>query len=338
MLNYSKAVENKISNGMQPSNPFLNKKFIPGIVAGVAILFLSTIYLLTLAPPRDFPTGQIITVAEGSGLVELANNLKHDNAIRSTFWFRIAAIVLRGERGMRAGDYYLPEPQNALTLAWRVVKGEHELERVKITIPEGFNVKKISNLFTEEKFAFFDNDEFVRLAPEGYLFPDTYFIQVNATASSTIKLLKDNFIRKIFDVMPEVEKSGRTLEEIITMASILEGEANTKEDREIISGILWQRIKIGMPLQVDASFSYVNGKTTEELTLDDLAINSPYNTYINQGLPPTPISNPGLESIYAALHPTTTPFLYFLTGDDGKMYYAKTHDEHVKNKEKYLKN
>lgn len=322
---------------MKYDNPFLNKKFIPVIVAGVAILFLSTIYLTTVAPPRNFPTNEIITVKEGSGLIELAKKLEKDGVIRSTFWFRVAAIALKGERVMRAGDYYLPEPENALTLAWRIVRGEHELETVKITIPEGFDVKKISSLFSEKKFIFFDNIEFEQMAPEGYMFPDTYFIQVNATATSTIKFMRDNFIRKTFPIMPDVEKSGRSLEEIITMASILEGEANTPEDREIVSGILWKRLKIGMPLQVDASFSYVNGKTTEELTLEDLAIKSPYNTYINQGLPPTPISNPGLESIYAAIHPTTTPYLYFLTGDDGKMYYAKTHDEHVKNKAKYLR-
>ena len=238
---------------------------------------------------------------------------------------------------MRAGEYYLPKAQNVFRLAWRVSRGDHQLETVKITIPEGFSKKKISLLF-DERFEFFDNESFLEMAPEGYLFPDTYFVQVNATASSTAKLLRNNFIRKIFEVMPEVEKSGKDLEDIITMASILEGEANTKEDREIVSGILWKRLAAGIPLQVDASFVYVNGKTTGDLTLDDLKIDSPYNTYIYRGLPPGPISNPGLESIYAALYPTTTPYLYFLTGKDGKMYYAKTFDEHKANIEKYLPN
>jgi len=105
---------------------------------------------------------------------------------------------------------------------------------------------------------------------------------------------------------------GHTLEEIIIMASLIEGEAHTQEDREIISGILWKRLKLGLPLQVDASFAYVNGKTTKELTTDDLKIDSPFNTYLYKGLPPTPISNPGLESIKAAIHPLATPYLYFL--------------------------
>lgn len=138
--------------------------------------------------------------------------------------------------------------------------------------------------------------------------------------------------------MPEVEKSGRSLEDIIVMASILEGEAKTREDMEIVSGILWKRIEIGMPLQVDTSFVYILGKATEDLTLSDLEVKSPYNTYLYKGLPPGPISNPGLDSIRAAVNPTTTPYLYFLTGNDGKMYYARTFDEHVKNKQKYLNN
>lgn len=222
-------------------------------------------------------------------------------------------------------------------MARRIVRGDHDINSIRITIPEGFTVRKISNLF-DERFLFFDNSTFESDAPEGYLFPDTYFIPVTATASSTLRLLRHNFIRKIFPVMPEVEKSGRSLEDIIVMASILEGEAKTREDMEIVSGILWKRIEIGMPLQVDTSFVYILGKATEDLTLSDLEVKSPYNTYLYKGLPPGPISNPGLDSIRAAVNPTTTPYLYFLTGNDGKMYYARTFDEHVKNKQKYLNN
>ena len=150
---------------------------------------------------------------------------------------------------------------------------------------------------------------------EGYLFPDTYFVPVTASASSTVKIMRDNFIRKIFPVMPEVEDSGKELEDIIIVASLIEGEANNQKDREIVSGILWKRLKIGMPLQVDVE----------------------KKTYEFQGLPKSPINNPGLDSIRAALHPTSTPYLYYLTGDDGNMYYSKTFDEHVAKKQKYIK-
>jgi UPF0755 protein len=304
-------------------------------------LFLLGIVLLVAAarvitPPAHFPSGSIVTVEEGSGLYELAERLKEEKVIRSPFWFRAASIFLGGERDMKAGQYYMERPESPFYIAWRVLHGLYDIEEEKITVPEGFTVKKISALF-DERFPFFDNAVFEKTAPEGFLFPDTYFMPVTATATSTIKTMRDNFIRKIFAVMPEVEKSGRKLEDIVIMASIIENEANTKESREIVSGILWKRLKAGMALQVDASFAYVNGKTTAELTAEDLKIDSPFNTYLYPGLPPHPISNPGLESIEAALNPTTTPYLYFLTGDDGNMYYSRNFDEHVAKKQKYIR-
>jgi len=120
------------------------------------------------------------------------------------------------------------------------------------------------------------------------------------------------------------------------MASIIEAEARTTESRRIISGILWKRISLGMPLQVDSTFVYINGKNTYELTSDDLKIDSPYNTYVYKGLPPTPIGNPGLDAILAALYPKTSKYLYFLSSKSGDMYYATTFEQHKRNKELYL--
>jgi UPF0755 protein len=304
------------------------------------LLFLGLFFVISswlVLPPLSFPVDSIITVTEGDGLYKLADSLKKDKVIRSPFWFRMVAVVLGGERDMKAGQYYLSHPQNVFMIAWRVFHGDHNIETIKLTIPEGFTIEQISTLF-DERFVFFDHEDFLKLAPEGYLFPDTYFVPLTATASSTIKLLNENFLRKIFKLASLIESSGKTLEEIITMASILEREAKTKKDREIISDILWKRLELDIALQVDASFIYVNGKTTKELTQSDLKIDSPYNTYLYRGLPPTPISNPGLESIEAALHPTTTPYLYFLTADDGAMHYSRTFDEHVSKKLKYIKN
>lgn len=276
------------------------------------ILFVLAVWAIT--PPASFPAGSIITIPAGSGLYALSQKLEKENVIRSPFWFRAVAIMLGGERDMKAGEYYLSRPQNPFVIAWRIFRGKHQIETVKVTIPEGFTVKAISAIF-DDKFSFFDNALFERMAPEGYLFPDTYFVPITATASSTTKLLRDNFIVKIFPVMPEVELSKRSLEEIVTMASLIEAEAKTKEDRVMVSDILWKRLKIGMPLQVDSEMG----------------------TYEWNGLPEKPINSPGLESINAALHPTTTPYLYFLTGNDGNMYYSKTFDEHVAKKQKYLR-
>lgn len=304
------------------------------LVTAVLALFFFLIFIFT--PPWSFPSKSIITVSEGTGLSTLSMNLEEANVIRSPFWFRIFAIILGGERNMKAGQYYLSRPLNTFTIAWRIFHGHYNVETVKITIPEGFTVKKISGLF-DERFTSFDRQAFEFSAPEGYLFPDTYFVQVTATATSTIKMLRDNFDTKLEALSPEIKKSKRTPEEIIKMASILEGEAKGEENMRIVSGILWKRLDNDIALQVDTSFLYINGKITKELTLDDLKIKSPYNTYLYRGLPPTPISNPGLSSIEAALYPTTTPYLYFLTGDDGEMYYSKTFDEHVEKKRKYIK-
>jgi len=294
------------------------------------------IFLWQVSAPFSFPVRSVVDVPEGTGLYTLGEKLEEDGVIRSPFWFRLTAIALGGERDMKAGHYYMNRRQNVFMVAWRVFHGDYDVQVVRVTIPEGFNVEEIADLF-DERFKFFDAGTFVKLAPEGYLFPDTYFIPVTATATSTIKLLRDNFMRRIFPHMPRVELSGKDLEEIITMASIIENEApRATEDKAIISGILWKRIELGIPLQVDASFVYVNGKTTKDLTLADLKINSPFNTYLYKGLPPAPISNPGLESIEAALNPANTPYLFFLTGDDGKMHYSRNFDEHVEKKFKYI--
>jgi UPF0755 protein len=283
----------------------------------IIFMFILGVFLVLLvwgvAPPRDFPKGEMVNIPEGTGLYSVGEILREENVIRSPFWFRTISIILGGERRVQAGHYYMPHSQNVLMIAWRVFHGDYDVETVKITIPEGFTVQKISALF-DERFISFDNKLFERTAPEGYLFPDTYFIPVTVNATSTIKLLRDNFVRKIFDVMPEIEESGKTLEDIIVMASLIEGEANNQVDRELVSAILWKRLKIGMPLQVDVE------KTTYEF----------------QGLPEAPINNPGLLSIKAALNPTTTPYLYYLTGNDGKMRYAKTFEEHKTNIAKYL--
>ncbi|MDB5194258.1 MAG: aminodeoxychorismate lyase, protein [Parcubacteria group bacterium] len=298
-------------------------------------LFFLFFFVAVSAPPKNFPAHGIVTIREGAGLLEVSRSLQDAGVIRNASWFRTVAVALGGEKNLQSGDYYMPYPQSVYAIAERIVRGDRQIERFKVTIPEGFTAKKISNLF-DARFALFDHREFLSLAPEGYLFPDTYFIGLNASATSTIALLKDNFQKRIFPLTGEIAASGRSQKDIITMASIIEKEANTKADKYIVSGILWKRIKEDLPLQVDATLTYIDGKESKDMTQADLKFDSPYNTYVYKGLPPTPISNPGLESIDASIHPTTTPYYYFLTGKDGKMYYAKTFDEHQTNIQKHL--
>jgi UPF0755 protein len=150
-------------------------------------------------------------------------------------------------------------------------------------------------------------------------------------------MMKNNFIEKIKTLDDKIKYFNKPLADIIKMAGILEEEARTMETRRVVAGILWKRLSMGMPLQVDSSFKYINGKISKTLTLDDLQIDSPYNSYTHKGLLPTPISNPGLGAIEAAITPIKTSYLYFLTDDAGNMHYGKTFEEHVANKEKYLR-
>ncbi len=277
------------------------------------IFLLSFFYVLEFTAPSDFPTGTIVTLKSGAGLSQLADELEKSHVVRSALWFRTAVIALGGESHIQAGDYYLKDSQNGLSMAWRMVKGEYDLTQVKITVPEGFTVSQISNLF-DERFPVFNKDLFVSTAPEGYMFPDTYFIQVDATAQSVIDLFKKNYESKIANYKDEIANSGYSENEIITMASILEGEVKTAEDKKLVSGILWKRLSLGMPLQVDVDKS----------------------TYKTTGLPSAPVNNPGLTSIDAALNPTDSPYLYFISDKQGITHYAKTIDEQTANIQKYL--
>lgn len=212
--------------------------------------------------------------------------------------------------------------------AGRKQKELAESREVTVTIPEGYNVRQTGEMF--EKLGMFSKDEFVKIAQkeEGYLFPDTYRFYKTAKTEDVVAKMKDNFNKK---VVPE------TSPEVIIMASLLEEEVKSMDDRKIVAGILWKRLDRGMGLNVDAALTYVLGKASRELTAEDLKYDSPYNTYKYRGLPPTPISNPGLDAISAAQNPTQSLNFYYLTDKEGKTHYAATLEEHALNKWKYLR-
>lgn len=300
-----------------------------------AVAFLAVVYAYVQRSPSDFPVGQVVTVYPGESLQEITNSLKEMNVIKHPFIFRTTVILLGGEKNVMAGDYLLDIREGSYSLARRLTHADFKVETVKATIPEGWNIFQIAE-YLDKNLINFDEKLFLTLAKkeEGYLFPDTYFISPAIKPDRIIALMKSNFNDKMEDL--DIEDSDYSLHEIITMASILESEARTTESRRTIAGILWKRLSIGMPLQVDSTFLYVNGKNTYELTLNDLQIDSPYNTYKYKGLPPGPINNPGIDSIKSALNPISTKYLYFLSSRSGDMYYAKTFEEHKKNKELYL--
>lgn len=311
------------------------KKIMFVVLLFIFGIFYSAFYLL---PPKNFGQDRIIEIEKDIGSFEIAKFLKQENIVKSSTFLHIAIILNGGERRVRAGDYLFESPINVFRVAKRITEGEFGFTPRKVTLPEGLTVNEMSSIL-ESKLINFSTTTFVNLGreKEGYLFPDTYLLRPTARAEEVISLLESTFEKRIAEMSSEIVSFNKPLKDIVNMAAILEEEAKDEKSRRIISGILWKRIRLGMPLQVDAVFRYINGKTSEELTQEDLKIDSPYNTYLYRGLPPAPITNPGSESLRAAVTPIDTPYLYFLTGKDNEMYYAKTLDEHVKNKEKYLK-
>ncbi len=208
---------------------------------------------------------------------------------------------------------------------------------ISITIPEGYRTEQIARVLADAGLISYETFAERAIPEEGYLFPDTYRLYKKTTPDEIIKKMKENFERKIApEVRSEIARQKKTLSDVVIMASIVEKEARTSEDKKIIAGILWKRQKEGIGLQVDATLTYLLGKTSAELTESDLRIDSPYNTYKYRGLPKGPISNPGLETILATVYPTLSPYYYYLSDSNGSMHYARTFEEHKKNKYKYI--
>ena len=278
-----------------------------------------------LSAPKDFPSGETIVIEKGTGLAEISGKLKKEGFIRNKYAFALYARVFNKSKKIKYGKYLFNEPVSVFSLTRRLAKGEFGFKPIKVTVTEGMMIKDISELFGD--FENFDKEEFLEKTGnlEGYLFPDTYLFLPFAETEQIIKTMTDNFKNKAGDV-------GK---DIVIMASLIEKEVPDSVDRKIVSGILWKRLKLGMALQVDAVFPYITG--SRKILLDDLKIDSLYNTYLYKGLPPGPISNPGLDAIIAARNPQETSYLYYLSGNDGKTHFAKTFAEHLKNKEKYLK-
>ncbi len=303
----------------------------------LGLFVLGIIYLSLHHPPKDFPVGQIITIDAGESLQDVADTLYLAHAIQYEFVFKAHVILQGGEKRVIAGDYLLDRASGPADLAYRLVHGDFHIEFTKVTIPEGWTVFQIADE-VQKDFPNFDRTRFLDLAKgsEGYLFPETYFISSSTKPETIVDKMKRTFDQKVLS-LPNIRTSEHSVKDIIIMASILEDEARTTESRKIISGILWKRLALGMALQVDSTFLYINGKNTYELTASDLKIKSPYNTYIYRGLPPTPIGNPGLDAIMSALEPTASNYLYYLSSKDGTMHYATTFAQHIKNRQLYLR-
>lgn len=302
------------------------------VAFGLLLLFL----LYITYAPISFESNTHIVVVEGSSLRETAELLYEKQIIRSPLVFQMLVLVMGGERSLQAGVYTFPRRLSVFEVSDALTDGHYLVPPTRVTIFEGMRVEQIAEILAHEQDI--DRDEFLRIAKpyEGYLFPETYFIPEAYTEKDILGLMLDTFQEKTAELEGNVAESNLSAEEVVILASILEREARSNESMRFVAGILLKRLEIGMPLQVDATFEYVLDKSSAELTLDDLKIDSPYNTYENAGLPPTPIANPGLQSIRAVLNPIESNYLYYLTAPDGTFHYSRTFEEHKRNKALFL--
>jgi len=328
------------------------------IIAGLGA---SAWFIFGILTPVKITAQSDFTIITGDGVHQISYNLKQKNIIRNQFIFETYVFLKDVGSNFRAGDYSLPEVINIKRLVDLLTSGE-AADNPEILVKEGDTIDDIDgSLAGQGQFKagdflsalkglnqdFLSDREFLTDKPatarlEGYLFPDTYSFFSYSSASDLIRKMLNNFDAKLTDDLRlEIKKQGKTIFDIITMASIVEKEVkidqtNPGPDGHVVAGIFWKRLSAGMPLQSDATIKYEIKRTP---TAADLKIDSPYNTYLYQGLPPGPICNPGLAAIKAAIYPVESDYWFFLTelNKQGTVHYAKDFQEHEANIAKYLK-
>ncbi len=323
------------------------------------ILFLiaifGLIFIYQISVKTNFKTEKEFIIEKGETLNSISSRLQEQGIINSQFAFESYLYLKNLEKSVQAGNYVLTS-MNISDLSKILSAGKVDNE-IQLKFIEGWTAKEIADELIKRKIII-NSKEFLNLAQaknfssefnflkdvesrslEGFLFPDTYLVYKDATTNDIILKMLDNFDKKITPALhTEIKAQNKTLYQILIMASIIEAEVQTEKDRQLVSGILWKRLKTGMLLQVDSSLKYVIGKKDRNvLTYAELKIDSPYNTYKYKGLPPTPINNPGFSAIRAAIYPKNSDYWFYLSDKQGKTHFAQTGKEHEENVKKYLK-
>ncbi len=301
-------------------------------------------------------------IKKGDGSTQVGENLAKANLVKNKYYFWYYVWRTKKDDKLQAGTYELAKNMTIPEMVNKFSKGKVKSEIVKLTVPEGFTNDKIIKLLEKKKpelatefkelakckclnqldcacDKFSQKYDFIKQIPkgmdlEGYLFPDTYFIAKKDTGVTLLSKFLNNFNKKVNkDLRQEIVNQNKSLHEILTMASIVEREAREDKDRPIIAGIFWNRFNVGHPLQSDATLAYILKTDKIKYYQKEVETDSPYNTYKNIGLPPGPICNPGEEAILATIHPKKTDYFYFLNdAKTGETFFAKTLEEHKKNR------
>ncbi|MDP1845365.1 MAG: endolytic transglycosylase MltG [Candidatus Moranbacteria bacterium] len=336
--------------------PNIKRIFIVAII--LVLLFGSVFLYFKRQVYFSHGTGNIpqtFEIKSGEGVKDIAENLEKSQLVKNKYYFDYYIWKTNSKGKIQAGKYELRGSMTIPEIVQVVSIGEVVPNETKVTFPEGIDTKQMAEILREKGFdadGFLSKSDcgcgvktdydFLKSKPgganlEGFLFPDTYIFYKDATAVSIISRMLLNFDEKLTSEMRgDIEKSGHSIYEIVAMASILEKEVKSPEDMKIAGGIFWDRIEFGMPLQSCATVAYVLGKEKKQYSYEDTRTSSPYNTYLNKGLPPGPIDNPGMNALRAAAYPTKTDYAYFLTDPEtGKTIFSKTIEEHEANKVKY---
>lgn len=313
--------------------------FIVVLITGLSF------YMYSLLQPVNSAATETtrFVVSKGQGAVTTAEELYEAKLIRHPLVFRLVVRQLNIDDKLQAGSFELSQNMTPTQIAQKLTEGTNDLW---VTIPEGWRREEIADSLASQNLTAFDRAEFLALTAgeEGRLFPDTYLLPREVTTEAVVTLLKNTFNRKVVQgLSTEIAQSEREFDQALVMASIIEREARGYQEMRQVAGILWNRYELNMALQADATLQYIKGYDAINKTwwstpvATDKQLNSPFNTYQYPGLPPRPISNPGLDAIKAALQPAVTNNLFYLHDRTGAIHYGRTLEDHNANIQKYLR-
>ncbi|GAA0861207.1 endolytic transglycosylase MltG [Paraclostridium tenue] len=334
----------------------INLKVISIITIIILGLIAGYIYIQIGPYDKNSKKEIIVKIPNGSTLTDVSNILKENKVIKNKVLFKAVSKFKPNEHGVKAGKYLLRQSYSNSKVLDILFSGKTYNDGIKVTIPEGSTYKEVIKYLTSKgignkevyeklinnpkefysEFKFLDEKDIISL--EGFLYPDTYHFDKNVTEKEVLSTMLKRFEKMYTDKFKREQKErGLTLQQVVNLASIIEKEAVLDEDRPMIASVFYNRLDVDMPLQSDATIQYIFDERKDRVMYKDLKIKSPYNSYINKGLPPTPISNPGVKSIQAVLNPANSDYLYFVATIDGKNNYSKTYEEHLKHVESYKK-
>jgi UPF0755 protein len=326
-------------------SPKKNFKIVGAIFLSILLLVISVVIIVfSLLRPVDSSDQRTVTfvVPKGQSSQQIAFRLHEAGLLRFPLAFRIVVYQKGLQNKIQAGSFRLSPSLSTWELAQALTKGTNDLW---ITLPEGWRREEIAASLSEQDLNDFDEKDFLYLTSnlEGQLFPDTYLISKSISTQALVNLLHSTFENKVLTVVNEdLSSSKLNLNQILTLASLVQRESANDAEMPLIAGILFNRLDIGMPLQVDATLQYIKSYSSAEQswwstpTAADKSLNSPFNTYQNSGLPPSPICNPGLAAIKAVLNPQVTSAFYYIHDLSGRIHVAETLDGHNANVNRYL--